>query len=69
MEIELSKDISENIEIASKQLGLEKKEIITRALILYLKNLRQYIDLQEELEGWEQISSEDSANLFEKHNL
>lgn len=59
MQIEVAKDISENLERASKELGLNKKELITRAIKLYLHNVKEYIILKEELEAWERAGTED----------
>lgn len=63
MEVEISKDMLKNIEKASKELDLEEKELILRAIKLYLYNLKSYIDLKEELEAWEKTGMEDLVNF------
>jgi hypothetical protein len=65
MELELSKDISKSLERASQELGLKEKEIIVRAIKLYLYNIKEYLNFKEELEAWEMAGFEDSLN-FEK---
>jgi hypothetical protein len=69
MEINISNEILTNIERASKELGLTEKEVVTRALILYLKNLKEYTKLQEELDELEELSFEDTNDFFETNNL
>lgn len=59
MEIEISEDISENIDKASRELGVNKKEFITRALRFYLYNLMKERDLKKEIDAWEKASIED----------
>lgn len=68
MQIDLPEDISKSIEKASIQLGLNKKEVITRAIILYLKNVKEYAELQVEMAEWEEAGIEDLIN-WEKANL
>lgn len=65
MEIEISKDISENLERASKEFGLNEEEIILRAIKLYLYSIREQLSLKEEIEAWEIAGMEDIVN-FEK---
>ena len=65
MEIEISEDMLENIEKASKKLDLDEKELVSRAIKLYLYNIKSYMDLKEELEVWEKAGAEDLVK-FEK---
>ena len=65
MQIEIPKKISENIEKVSQELGLDKKELIARAIILYLHSIKEHTDLIEEIKAWEKASIEDSL-IFEK---
>lgn len=59
MQIEIARDISENLEKASKELRLNKKELIARAIKLYLNSIKEYVNLKEELEAWERAGTED----------
>ena len=69
MEIEISKDISENVTQASKELGLSKEELIARAIKLYLLSMKKYIKLKEEMLDWEEAGIEDANNFLEESNL
>lgn len=65
VEIEISKGISKSLERASKELGLNEKELIVRAIKLYLYSIREQLSLKEEIEAWEMASIGDTVN-FEK---
>ena len=65
MQIEIPKEVSKNMEKASQELGLDKKELIARAITLYLHSIQEHIDLKYEIEAWEKAGIEDSIN-FEK---
>ncbi len=59
MEIEISRDIENKVERASQELGLSKKEIVARALQLYLLSIKDYIELKEEIDTWEEAGRQD----------
>jgi len=65
MQIEIEKDTSKKVNEASKLLGLEKSEIINRAIVVYLDNLSKYLDLKHEMKEWDALSDEALIN-FEK---
>ena len=65
MEIEISNDVSENIEKASLELGVDKKELVSRAIRFYLHSIIEEENLKKELEAWEKAGMEDLEN-FEK---
>mgnify|MGYP001562250754 FL=1 len=48
MEIEISKDTSKKVNRASKTLGMNEKELIDRAILVYLDSLRSYLELKDE---------------------
>lgn len=54
----LSKEVKQQMEIVSEKMGLEKKEILNRALLLYFEGIRKQLDLFKELESWEKLSNE-----------
>ena len=66
MQLEVSEDISKNLEIASKELRIDKKEIILKAIRLYLHNLSEYINLKRELEAWEEAGMEDMLSFEQR---
>ena len=65
MEIEISKSISKDVQKASLRLGLNNREIVARALKLYLQGIKASIDLKEEFDDWDKLSDEALSN-FEK---
>lgn len=67
MEIDVivPEDMSENLEKASKELGLEENEVVVRAIKFYLNSIKDRVALKEELEAWETAAIEDAAE-FEK---
>lgn len=69
MEIEISKDISENLKQASQELGLSKEELITRAVKLYLLSMKKYLELKEEMSDWEEAGVEDASSFLETNSL
>ncbi|MEK7559841.1 MAG: hypothetical protein AAB522_00870 [Patescibacteria group bacterium] len=54
----LSKDIKEQMEIVSEKMGLEKQEILNRALLLYFEGIQKQLNLFKELGAWEKLSNE-----------
>lgn len=66
MQVEVSEDISKNLEIASKELRIDKQEIILKAIRLYLHNISEYIDLRKELEAWEEAGMEDMLGFEQR---
>lgn len=63
MQIEIPKETSKKVEEASKTLGLEEKELVNRALLIYLDNLQKYLDLKKELKEWDTLSDEAFLNF------
>ena len=68
MDINLSNEIKLNMETASKEIGLSKEEIISRAITLYLASLKGYLSLKEEMYAWEEAGIED-INTWNEENL
>ena len=54
----LSKDIKEQMEIVSEKMGLEKQEILNRALLLYFEGIQKQLNLFKELGALEKLSNE-----------
>ncbi len=65
MQFEIEQDTSRKVEKASQLLGIEKREIIDRALLLYLDNISKYLNLKQEMQEWDVLSDEALEN-FEK---
>jgi len=65
MEIEISEDASKKIGQISTALGLEKREIVDRAILFYLDNIQKSLQIKKEFEMWDSLSDEALIN-FEK---
>lgn len=65
MQIQISKDINQKIKEASRILGLEQQKIVDRAILLYLDNIKKYVELKKEFKEWDELSDEALLN-FEK---
>ena len=57
MEI-LDKKLQKRVSLASKRLGLDKREVINRAVSSYLGSLDDMLDFQNELRMWDVLSAE-----------
>ena len=66
MEIEISEDISKNIEKFSRDLGIDKEEIIRRAVKFYLHSIVEEENFKEELEAWENAGIKDLDKFEEQ---
>lgn len=58
MQLEITKETSERVMIVSKELGMEKKEFVERALLLYLDQMNKYAQLKKEMNEWDILSDE-----------
>lgn len=65
MQLELPKETSVRVISASKLLGMNKRELVDRAVLVYLDTLNSYLDLKKELSAWDSLSDEALLN-FEK---
>ena len=69
MEITIPYNILKNVEKASQELGLTREEVVAKAVLLYLKNLKEFEALSSEINQWEEVSINDSNNFLEKNEL
>ncbi len=67
MEITLTEEDVNKINEAGKLTGLEKKEIIKKALIVYLENLKEMRKLENETQAWDELSDEALLNFEKKY--
>jgi len=65
MEVVIAKDTSVKIKEVSEALGIEKEEVVDRAILLYLDNIDKYLDLKKEMKEWDALSDE-ALHDFEK---
>ena len=66
MEISISPKIVEVLKLISQKTGVQQKEIIARALQLYLHHLQTHT-LDEENKAWEQAGDDDLISF--EHTL
>ena len=67
MEIILTDDEVRKIDEVGELTGLEKREIVKRALTNYLENSKEMQRLENEIQSWDELSDEALIN-FEKEN-
>lgn len=65
MQLEITKGTSEKVTEASKQLGLEKKELVERAILVYLDQMNKQIQLKKEMNELDVLSDEALVNFEE----
>ena len=65
MQIELPADTSEKVKKASDFLGIEKKELVDRAILVYLDDVKKLIELKKEMKEWDMLRDEALA-VFDK---
>lgn len=59
----IQKELVKEAEKISREMGIDKKELLERALILYLESVKQQINLFREFEAWEKLSDEAMARM------
>ena len=65
MNVQVSTELDKRIKSVSKRMGVKEKEIVEKALILYLDNFKKYASLKREMKMWDELSDEALEN-FEK---
>lgn len=63
MQIQIPKDVDKKITEVSKVFGMEKEEIIDRAILLYLDSIQKQLELKKELKMWDLLSDEALENF------
>lgn len=69
MEIELTKETLTVLDHLSRESGMSRKDIISRAISNYIKSLRNQKKLKKELSTWEKAGLEDSEAFLSRNNL
>ncbi len=65
MQVNIHKDISTKVEYVSSIMGIDKKELVDRAILTYIDSVSKLLDLKKEFKSWEKLSDEALLN-FEK---
>ena len=63
--ITIPKKLIKEVDRTAKNFGLSKEDFLVGAILYYLKNINEKIELKKELEIWEKASDEDFLR-FEK---
>ncbi len=58
MEIEIPKELDKRLTEISKDLGLDKEEVVNRALLLYMDSIQKMLLLKNEMNAWDKLSDE-----------
>ena len=54
----LDKKLQKQVKMASKRLGLDERDVINRAVSAYLGNIKEFVNLQNELRMWDVLSAQ-----------
>jgi hypothetical protein len=54
----VSSSVEKKVKSASKKLGFEEKDLVDRALLLYLDSIEKNIQLKKEFAEWDALSDE-----------
>lgn len=65
MQIEVETDTAKKLNDIADVMGVNKEELVDRALLLYIDNISRYADLKREMKAWDFLSDEALKN-FEK---
>ena len=63
MQFEISKNMDRKIKEASKEMGIDKEEVINRAISLFLEDVRKMKDLEKEMKTWDKLHVEALSNF------
>ena len=58
MKIKIEEKLDKKVRDISRALGVDEKQVVTRALLLYLESVKKTMDLKRELEAWDELSDE-----------
>lgn len=63
MAITIEKKIQKGLREVSRQMGMKEKELIDRALLLYIESVKKTLDIEREFKEWDALSDESLCNL------
>jgi hypothetical protein len=66
MNIVIEKNIQRGLTEIAKRMGVGEKELVDRALLLYLENAKKLLDLDKEFLAWDALSDESFYQLSQK---
>lgn len=68
MSIVLEKNIQKDLKETAKQMGIDEKDLIERAVLLYLENAQKFFELKREFLAWDALSDEVFFMFSKKHH-
>jgi hypothetical protein len=63
LEVEIREDMKEEVEEATRELGIGEGELVDRAVIMFLDSIRKEKGLEKEFNTWEKASDEALENF------
>jgi hypothetical protein len=63
MSITRQDQLKHDIKRVSEVMGIDEQELAERAMRFYLASIQQEVELQSELEAWEQVGDEALRNM------
>jgi len=58
MPLILEKKIRRDVSEFSRKMGIKEKELVDRALLLYLDSIKKILDMENEFRAWDKLSDE-----------
>lgn len=66
MSITIEKNTQKDLREIAERMGIKEKELVDRALLLYLENAKKLLDLEKEFLAWDALSDEAFYQLSRK---
>jgi hypothetical protein len=63
MKITMHKQLEQEMRRASEVMGVSEEELAERAMRFYLASIHQELELEQELQAWDQVSDEALLNM------
>lgn len=66
MPLVVEKKIRKNISDISRRMGIKEKELVDRAILLYLESVKKILDVEKEFSSWDALSDESMRKLAKR---
>lgn len=66
MPLVVEKKIQRSLKEVSRQMGIGEKELVDRALLLYLESAKKILAVEKEFEAWDTLSDESLVKLVKR---
>jgi hypothetical protein len=63
MKVTIQKQLEQQMRHASEVMGVSEEELTERAMRFYLATIHQELELEKELNAWDQVSDEALLNM------